>query len=489
MYKSAVLITGAMLWLLLLSSGSVIAGPSGPQSQDRLPPAPAGHAFPHDVGVQQLDGVFTILTPNAGTTWAARDTQMIVWQGGEPDSLVTLWVDNPGDFWGGCDIALTVPNTGQFEWTLPCQLRPGRHQIYIQYGYGAEGTVSEPFEVTNTDPEAAGDFTFLVPAGGETWNAGETHTIRWTGGCAEWQVHLALIFVDPFQVWSGISPAITNDRSFEWTIPVDVPTSDYYLYVMEENARTWSYGPAFHINGVHENSPPDCSNVTPSVDRLWPPNHDFRTIGVEGVTDADGDTVQIVIDGVTQDEETNTNGDGNFAPDARVVDGELQLRAERSGSPQVPGNGRVYTVHYSAVDSHGASCFGEFTVCVPHDVQDSGCVDDGQFVNSMVCDDGFIRAELAGVEPPRNDLTRVQLYPVTLVGGQASIRYYLPAESAVDLAVYDVRGRQVAVFADAPRSAGEHLVGWSASRSASGIYFARLMAGGRWQTQSFPVVR
>jgi hypothetical protein len=115
------------------------------------------------------------------------------------------------------------------------------------------------------------------------------------------------------------------------------------------------------------NSPPDCSKVVLDKTQLWPPNHKLVKITASGATDSDvGDSATLVIDGVTQDEPVNGLGDGDTDIDAVLsspLDNTVLLRAERAGTR----DGRVYRVHYTATDTHGATCSGTATVSVPHD--------------------------------------------------------------------------------------------------------------------------
>lgn len=135
------------------------------------------------------------------------------------------------------------------------------------------------------------------------------------------------------------------------------------------------------------NRPPDCSGAAPSLAELWPPNHKFRGVAVEGVTDPDGDPVTVTVIGVRQDEPLDGLGDGNTCPDASGVGtSTANLRVERTGDPNVPGDGRVYHVAFSASDGRGGSCTGEVTVCVPHDQRPGHvCVDGGPLFDSTVC--------------------------------------------------------------------------------------------------------
>ena len=103
---------------------------------------------------------------------------------------------------------------------------------------------------------------------------------------------------------------------------------------------------------------PDCSGAEPSRNVLWPPNHKFTTVGIVGVTDPDGGDVDITITGVTADEPVDGSEDGSTCPDAQIRDdGTVKLRAERSGI----GNGRVYTIHFTATDDTGNSCDGRYS--------------------------------------------------------------------------------------------------------------------------------
>lgn len=131
------------------------------------------------------------------------------------------------------------------------------------------------------------------------------------------------------------------------------------------------------------NVPPDCSDAAPSVTTIWPPNNKFVPIQVLGVTDPDGDPVSIVIDSIWQDEPVDTFGDGRFVPDGQGVGtATAEVRAERSGTAKVPGDGRVYHIGFTASDGQGGTCSGEVLVGVPHDLRGEPPVDGGALYDS-----------------------------------------------------------------------------------------------------------
>jgi hypothetical protein len=127
----------------------------------------------------------------------------------------------------------------------------------------------------------------------------------------------------------------------------------------------YNYCPGPYTYQYQYCEPPDCSAVTATPSTLWPPNHKLVLVKLSGATDPQGGDVTIEITGVTQDEPLNGVADGNTSPDAGPgpTSNSVFLRAERSGQ----GDGRVYTISFTATNELGASCSGTVTVGVSHD--------------------------------------------------------------------------------------------------------------------------
>ena len=156
------------------------------------------------------------------------------------------------------------------------------------------------------------------------------------------------------------------------------PASHFWVHIKNQPANCWN-------TCRNVNRPPACTAAAATPAVLWPPDHSLAEVGIQGVVDPDpGDAVTLRVDAVTQHEPVDGAGDGHTAPDAEGVGtGALRLRAERSGSRQAPGNGRVYQVSFTATDTRGASCRGQVKVCVPHDQGNgSTCIDDGSLYES-----------------------------------------------------------------------------------------------------------
>jgi len=92
----------------------------------------------------------------------------------------------------------------------------------------------------------------------------------------------------------------------------------------------------------------------------------------------------------------------------------------------------------------------------------------------------------AGEEPPPYTSIFASPNPFNPV---TVLRYELPDASFVKVGVYDISGRSVAELANGWRGAGIHEAIFDASHLTSGLYLARLQAGGEVQTVKLLYVR
>jgi uncharacterized repeat protein (TIGR01451 family) len=113
------------------------------------------------------------------------------------------------------------------------------------------------------------------------------------------------------------------------------------------------------------NPPPTITGAAADPSVLWPPNHRMVNVTVSyNVIDncplpPDSCTLS-----VTSNEPVNGKGDGDTSPDWIVLDDHhVLLRAERAGN----GNGRIYTITITCIDSGGNSSSESVEVHVPHD--------------------------------------------------------------------------------------------------------------------------
>lgn len=143
---------------------------------------------------------------------------------------------------------------------------------------------------------------------------------------------------------------------------------------------------------------------------LWPPNHDLTNVGLSlAVTDncTPSSAIAVTVK-VTSDEkpEIDTQGDGNFSPDAVVtgtgVNRVVKLRQERMGGE----DGRVYLIRITATDQYNNTSLKVLRVGVPknQNPKTGSCGVDGRPVVGSDAPDGGFFAE----NPPAPIIGRKQ---------------------------------------------------------------------------------
>ena len=81
-----------------------------------------------------------------------------------------------------------------------------------------------------------------------------------------------------------------------------------------------------------------------------------------------------------------------------------------------------------------------------------------------------------------------KLYPNPF-NPSTEIGFSLPVDSHVQLAAYDVRGKEVGIIFEGAQSVGQHNYIWNASDLPSGVYYIRLQAGSMVTTQKALLVK
>jgi len=114
---------------------------------------------------------------------------------------------------------------------------------------------------------------------------------------------------------------------------------------------------------------------------------------------------------------------------------------------------------------HEESDFAVLPILVP--------MEEGMAVKSL---DDAVEPEVPPVAQPYLSASPNPFNPVT------KIRFGLTQADKVSLDIYDIRGARIASLVDGFMEAGHHVVPWagldgSGRRVASGVYFARLVAG------------
>jgi hypothetical protein len=182
---------------------------------------------------------------------------------------------------------------------------------------------------------------------------------------------------------AGESASFDIDLVVPAAVPLGVETLVSTTVTSTADANVTNSATLVLLTG-ESNRPPVCAIVPGFAPELSPPDHRMADVPLSAaiaVTDPDGDTVRLVVTGITQDEPVLGQGSGNTFPDGLGVGGEVaSLRVEREGG----GNGRVYRIAYEGSDNRGGSCTGTFDVTVPHSRNGRPAEDDGQVHDATV---------------------------------------------------------------------------------------------------------
>jgi hypothetical protein len=196
-----------------------------------------------------------------------------------------------------------------------------------------------------------------------------------------------------------------------------------------------------------------------------------------------------------------------MAPDASITD---TLHISNNGDP---ASTLIFTAHFAPMLSgvrftidpdHGSLAFGD-SLDLIMTVSSLG-VRNGDYTGSLMVDYYPSQtttlpivihvADPADVTTRGTDPIRVELQPAqpNPFADATLIRYGLPAEGAVHLAIYDATGRMVRLLASGAVASGYHPVAWDGrddnGRSvATGVYFARLQTSGATLTSRLLRVR
>ncbi|MDX1530945.1 MAG: T9SS type A sorting domain-containing protein [Rhodothermales bacterium] len=120
-------------------------------------------------------------------------------------------------------------------------------------------------------------------------------------------------------------------------------------------------------------------------------------------------------------------------------------------------------------------------------LEDAGAGGDGAVAaRGADATDGTVRADLRASLPEAFAFDGAYPNPSK---GRVTLRYGLPEGATVELAVYDVLGRRIAVLADGEEEAGWHERTWEAGSFPSGVYVVRLRASEHLFTRALTLVR
>ena len=315
-----------------------------------------------------------------------------------------------------------------------------------------------------------------VAAGGNVYLEGGTGDFPGgaPGEAAQWNTFLNAVGLNFASVYNGIWGVIptigshpiinnvsglyfNNGNSVSELDPADPNTDILSVYAGQGMLAQSIVIPA------GDTTPPEIS-VSVDPTELWPPNHKMKTITATVTATDDSDpSPTVVLTSIVSNEPDEGLGDGDKPndiqdADIREEDYEFSLRAERSGG----GDGRIYTITYTATDVSGNSQDASATVTVPHD-KGKGKAAPGLLTFKA----------LSAYPQPCNP--------------EAWIPYTLAKDVDVTITIYNSSGRMIRTLQLGNQNAGAYIsrgkaAYWDGKNNtgetvSSGVYFYRLKAG------------
>ncbi|MCH9030396.1 MAG: hypothetical protein IH819_12515, partial [Bacteroidetes bacterium] len=152
----------------------------------------------------------TIITPNGGEDYLIGSSQIITWT----DNLtgnVEIQLFKGGIFHS--IITTSTASDGTYTWNIP-GTTVADSDYRIRISSADDGNV---FDLSDADFTLSHEIIVTVPNGGESWQAGTSHTISWTDNITG-NVKIELYKGGTFD--SEISPSTPSTGSYTWDIPV-----------------------------------------------------------------------------------------------------------------------------------------------------------------------------------------------------------------------------------------------------------------------------
>jgi hypothetical protein len=207
-----------------------IASPTSAQVVVRNPQPGGGDSNAATFSVTAPLASITVVAPNGGESWRLGTAQTVRWSyAGAIGSTVKIELLKGGLLYGSIAGVVTA-SARQFAWTVPNNQTPGTdYRVRVTSSSGYTDTSDANFSITNP---VAMSLTVVAPNGGENWQRGTAHAIRWsyTGSPGS---YLRLDLYKNGVLLRNIVPfAVTSLGSFNWTVPTTlVPGADYRIKV------------------------------------------------------------------------------------------------------------------------------------------------------------------------------------------------------------------------------------------------------------------
>jgi hypothetical protein len=248
----------------------------------------------------------TVTSPNGGENITAYSTHEITWTStGTINNVIIQYSKDNGATW--MDIENSTVNDGSFDWVVPdtlsdtCLVRIAGNDS----DEDPSDVSDEVFSIVSPVPDTI-DIT--SPNGGETWEAGSIHEIRWTSTGPVETVKIEYADHDGIP-WTTIVDSMENSGSYNWIVP-DTPADNCLVRISSIDG---DMGPSDVSDAVFSivspsspiiivTSPNGGESLTPGITHVitWASAGDVNDVKIEYSTDS-GATWAEIIDSIPND--------------------------------------------------------------------------------------------------------------------------------------------------------------------------------------------
>ncbi|WP_347269377.1 carbohydrate binding domain-containing protein [Bacillus sp. TL12] len=265
-------------------------------------------------------------------------------------------------------------------------------EVWVSVNVNGRGIASLGFNSSQYEQKS---FEFTTP---NSINSSEFYIYHLAG--FNFDVNLDdIVLVENIKLDDTISPVTTDNAPTDWVnkdVTVNLTATDndggsgvastYYqldngstqsgneIKISDEGVHTltyWSVDNAgnteqFHTKTIKLDKTAPVLNISLDKTTIWPPNH--KMVPITATINASDDTSginSVVLTSITSNETLQSDDiqNANYNKPISGSTDSFELRADRLGS----GNGRIYTVTYTAMDNTGNVTTKTVTVTVPHD--------------------------------------------------------------------------------------------------------------------------
>ncbi|MCX6579250.1 MAG: fibronectin type III domain-containing protein [Candidatus Aminicenantes bacterium] len=194
-----------------------------------------------DMGLtDSSNGVFSITpasaviitSPKGGEKLKPDSTHQITWTSSGIGGNVKIdYSINNGPPWE--PVVASTSNNGSYDWTVPDNPSENCLIRISDIDGDPSGVSNTVFSIIS---KMSATLTLTSPNGGENFSTGSTHAITWTGTEIEKIKNVMLEYsINNGTTWTTIMPFITNNGSFNWTVP-DKPSNNCLVRIRKSRS-------------------------------------------------------------------------------------------------------------------------------------------------------------------------------------------------------------------------------------------------------------